>query len=334
MNRFSLLRFLLPAFALVLVLTRPFGGDAGAQTPVPTPSGPIVVTLTPAQVALSCAASTNVTVNVTQGGVAVPNGTQVTIAANPGTVAPAIVTTNNGTGAFTYFSPAAGGGTATISGTALSTGGQTQIQLFCGAGGGSGISIPGARINAPVVQCFGTTANVIFSWTPVAGADSQFVDLTLANNGFAPGTFIGFGPLGPTTTTIQWNGLVAGQQHYWRVSAGVPGIGWAFSQTGVFTPCGPTAPAGGTTYVCSGGGRAAVTFGIPTPPVGTSATYIDISLLDNGFLPGTFVGQNASGAQNFTWSGILANAQHVYRINNLTPAGWQTAMTSTFIAAC
>jgi hypothetical protein len=270
---------------------------------------------------------------VTQGGVAVPNGTQVTIAANPGTAAPAIVTTNNGAAAFTYFSPAAGGGTATISGTALSTGGQTQIQLFCGAGGG-GPSVPGARINAPVVQCFGTTANVIFSWTPVPGADSQFVDLTLANNGFAPGTFIGFGPLAGTTSTIQWNGLVAGQQHFWRVSAGVPGVGWAFSQTGVFTPCGPTAPVGGTSTVCSGGGRAAVTFGIPTPPIGTSATYIDISLQDNGFLPGTFVGQNASGAQNFTWSGILANAQHVYRINNLTPAGWQTALTSTFVATC
>jgi len=329
MNRKPLLGLLLPV--LVVLLLGAFGGTASAQTPTP---GPIVVTLTPAQVALSCAASTNVTVNVTQGGVAVPNGTQVTIAANPGTVAPAIVTTNNGTGSFTYFSPAAGGGTATISGTALSTGGQTQIQLFCGAGGGSGISIPGARINAPVVQCFGTTANVIFSWTPVAGADGQFVDLTLANNGFAPGTFIGFGPLSGTTTTIQWNGLVAGQQHFWRVAAGVPGIGWAFSQTGVFTPCGPTAPVGGTTFVCSGGGRAAVTFGIPTPPVGTTATYIDISLQDNGFLPGTFVGQNASGAQNFTWSGILANAPHIYRINNLTPVGWQTALVSTFLASC
>jgi len=328
MNRKLLFGLFMPLLAVLMLGA--FGGTASAQTP----TGPVVVTLTPAQVALSCAASTNVTVNVTQGGVAVPNGTQVTIAANPGTVAPAIVVTNNGTGSFAYFSPAAGGGTATISGTALSTGGQTQIQLFCGAGGGTGISIPGARINAPVVQCFGTTANVIFSWTPVAGADSEFVDLTLANNGFAPGTFIGFGPLSGTTTTIQWNGLVAGQQHFWRVSAGVPGIGWAFSQTGVFTPCGPTAPVGGTTFVCSGGGRAAVTFGVPTPPLGTTATYIDISLQDNGFLPGTFVGQNASGAQNFTWSGILANATHIYRINNLTPLGWQTALVSTFLASC
>src|SRR3954451_21279802 len=281
MNRKPLLGLLLPVLAILLLGA--FGGTASAQTPVPTPSGPIVVTLTPAQVALSCAASTSVTVNVTQGGVAVPNGTQVTIAANPGTVAPAIVTSNTGAGVFTYFSPAAGGGTATISGTALATGGQTQIQLFCGAGGGSGISIPGARINAPVVQCFGTTANVIFSWTPVPGADSEFVDLTLANNGFAPGTFIGFGPLSGNTTTIQWNGLVAGQQHYWRVSAGVPGIGWAFSQTGSFTPCGPTAPAGGTSSVCSGNGRAAITWNITQPSLPAIATYVDISTIDSLF---------------------------------------------------
>ena len=78
-----------------------------------------------------------------------------------------------------------------------------------------------------------------------------------------------------------------------------------------------------------------MTFGIPTPPLGTTATYIDISLQDNGFLPGTFVGQNARRVpRNFTWSGILANATHIYRINNLTPVGWQTALVSTFLASC
>jgi len=292
-----------------------------------------VITVSPSTLALSCSPTTGVTINVTQGGAAVPNGTQVTIAANPGTVAPAIVTTNNGNGGFTFFSPPAGAGVANITATALGVSGTAQIQLFCGAGGG-GTQVPGARLNQPIVQCLGGSANVVFSWTPVPGAETQFVDLTLSPAGFAPGTFIGFGPLNGATTTIQWNGLIAGQTHYWRVSAGVPGIGWVFSQTGTFTPCGPTAPSGGTSYVCTGNGRATVTWGVPTPPFGTSSTFIDISLQDNGFLPGTFVGQNATGQQNFSWSGILANAQHVWRINNLTPSGWVTAATGSFFAAC
>jgi hypothetical protein len=293
----------------------------------------VAITVT-AQSPLTCATSTAVTVNVTQGGAAAPNGTPVILNANPGTVQPATVNTSNGTAVFTYFSPATGTGTATLTATALGGTGQTQIALFCGAGPGPGPQLPGARLNTPTVQCFGNTANVIFSWQPVPGAEVQYVDLSLANNGFAAGTFIGFGPLAGNATNIQWNGLVAGQTHYYRVSAGVPNAGWAFSTTGVFTPCGPTAPPGGTSYVCTGGGRAAVTWGISTPPFGTTATYVDITLQDNGFLPGTFIGQNATGQQNFTWTGILANSTHFWRVNHLAPQGWVSGGIGSFYAAC
>jgi hypothetical protein len=337
----KLLGFLLPGLALLFIAARAFGGDASAQTPVAdetprptaTPAGPVVITLNPTSRALSCSTSTVVTINVTQGGNAVPNGTSITIGSNPGTVAPAIVATNNGSATFTYFAPAAGGGIATISASTLGTTGSVQISLFCGIGPGGG-QVPGATLGTPVVQCFGGQANVTFTWTPIAGAEVQFVDLSLLNNGFAGGTFIGFGPLTGTTTTIQWNGLVAGQTHFWRVSAGLPGVGWVFSNTGSFTPCGPQAPAGGTTYTCTGGGRATVTWNIVPPGFTPVATYVDITIFDNGFLPGTFIGQNATGQQNFNWSGILANTPHYWRVNHLGPAGWVSGGLGSFNAAC
>jgi len=330
----------------IFLIANASGGNPTAQaaddTPTPTPTltpsptptpGPTSVTLNPSQRALSCGTSTQVTVNVVSNGTAAPNGTAVTLAANPGTVTPASLTTTNGASTFTYFAPPGAQGIATITASALSVSGNVQISLFCGAGPGGG-QVQGAVINQPVVQCFGGTANVIFSWTPVPNAEVQFVDLSLANNGFAGGTFIGFGPLTGTTNSIQWNGLVAGQTHYWRVSAGVPGIGWAFSQTGSFTPCGPTAPAGGTSSVCSGNGRAAITWNITQPSLPAIATYVDISTIDSLFLPGQFVGSNASGQQTFTWQGILANVTHYWRINHLTSQGWVAGGTGTFLASC
>jgi hypothetical protein len=320
------------ALLVVPLLLLVASGTATAQTPVPTP----VVTLTPATQALSCAANTNVAVNVTIGGVAAPDGTQVTISASAGTVAPAIVSTGGGNGAFTYFAPASGTGMATINGTSMSGTGSTTLSIFCGPGGGATQpNIPGAALGQPVVQCIGGQANVTFSWTPVPGASVQWVDLTLNNNGFAPDSFVGFGPLNPATNQIQWNGLIAGRTHWWRVSAGVPGAGWAFSQTGAFTPCGTNPAQGNTTFACIGGGRANVTFGLGPPPAGTSQSWVDISLFNNGFAPGTFIGGNSTSVTtSLVWPGILANTTHWWRANNLTPAGWVTTTGGVFFASC
>jgi hypothetical protein len=339
MTQRKLLGYLLPGILLVALGVSLLAGNANAQTPTPEPPtptptpGPNAVALTPSQRALSCGTSTQVSVSATQGSAAAPNGTTITLAANPGTVSPASVTTTNGAATFTYFAPPGAQGIATITATGLNTTGSVQISLFCGAGPGGG-QIPGAVINQPVVQCFGGTANVTFSWTPVANAEVQYVDLSLANNGFAGGTFIGFGPLTGTTNSIQWNGLVAGQTHYWRVSAGVPGAGWVFSATGSFTPCGPQAPLGGTTYLCTGGGRATVFWNIPSPGFTPTATYVDITIFNNGFAPGTFIGSNATGQMHFNWTGILANTTHYWRVNHLGPSGWVQGGTGNFNAAC
>jgi hypothetical protein len=344
MNRKALLALLLPGIMAIFLIANASGSNPTAQaaddTPTPTPSptvtptpGPNSITLNPAQRALSCGTPTQVSVNAMQGTATAPNGTTITLVANPGTVQPTSVTTTNGAATFTYFAPAGAQGIATITASGLSTTGSVQISLFCGVGPGGG-QVPGATINQPVVQCLGGTANAVFSWAPVANADVQYVDLSLANNGFAGGTFIGFGPLTGTTNSIQWNGLLPGQTHYWRVSAGVPGFGWVFSQTGSFTPCAPTAPAGGTTYSCSGGGRASVIWNIPSPGFIPLATYVDITIFDNGFAPGTFIGQPATGQQNFNWTGILANTTHYWRINHLGPSGWVSGGIGSFNAAC
>jgi len=348
MNQKTLLTLLLPGILVIFLIANASGTHPAAQaaddTPTPTPSptatptvtptpGPNTITLNPSSRALSCGTSTQVAISAAQGGVAAPNGTAITLAANPGTVQPTSVTTTNGAATFTYFAPPGAQGISTITASGLSTTGSVQISLFCGAGPGGG-QIAGPTINQPVVQCFGGGASVTFSWAPVGNSEVQYVDLSLANNGFAGGTFIGFGPLAGGSSTIQWNGLAAGQTHFWRVSAGVTGAGWAFSQTGSFTPCGPTAPAGGTSNVCSGNGRAAITWNITQPNLPALATYVDISTIDSLFLPSQFVGTNASGQQTFTWQGILANVGHYWRINHLTSQGWVSGGSGTFLATC
>jgi hypothetical protein len=194
-----------------------------------------------------------------------------------------------------------------------------------------------ATLGTPVVQCGGAFANVTFPWTPgPAGADSQFVDLSTFNNNFAPFSFISWGPLSPAANSIQWLGLTPGQQHFWRVSAGVPGLGWVFSRTGTFAPCGPTPPSSPSfvNTACLGTGRASVAWALSNLPFNASGTFIDITLQNNGFLPGTFVGSNATGLPSYTWGGIQPNAMHFWRVNNLTPGGWLTSASGTFMATC
>ena len=161
----------------------------------------------------------------------------------------------------------------------------------------------------------------------------QFVDLTLANNGFAPGTFIGFGPLAGTTTTIQWNGLVAGQSTTGASAPASPASAGPSRRPVAFTPCGPDGSGRRHELRLHRQRPASVTWGIPTPPLGTIATYIDISLQDNGFLPGTFVGQNATGQQNFTWQRHPGQRPAHLAHQQPDPQGWLTAVTGTFFAA-
>src|SRR3990170_1996995 len=76
------------------------------------------------------------------------------------------------------------------------------------------------------------TVRVTFAWTP-SRAGQQWLDLSLANNGFQPQTFAAAGPLPPQSATYTWDGLLSGAPHFARVNTLAPD-GWAASQTLAF----------------------------------------------------------------------------------------------------
>jgi hypothetical protein len=82
---------------------------------------------------------------------------------------------------------------------------------------------------------------VIFLWTP-SKAGTQYLDLSVFNNGFAPGTFLSVGGFGPTMYGYVWDGLAPGTTHFARVNS-YTSAGWLPSQTLAFyTPiCDPGA---------------------------------------------------------------------------------------------
>jgi|GEM_PF-2093753 len=86
-----------------------------------------------------------------------------------------------------------------------------------------------------VAECRGTTdhsAQAIFLWTP-SRAGTQWLDLSLVNNGFAPGTFVSAGALAPQSWGFVWTGLLEGTTHFARVNT-LTRAGWLPSQTLAF----------------------------------------------------------------------------------------------------
>jgi len=83
------------------------------------------------------------------------------------------------------------------------------------------------------------SVRVDLGWTP-SQQGTQWVDLSLFNNGFAPGTFLGAGPLPPQHGSLTWQGLLPAARHYLRVNT-FTGAGWFPSQTISFQtlPCVP-----------------------------------------------------------------------------------------------
>lgn len=72
-----------------------------------------------------------------------------------------------------------------------------------------------------------------FKWN-ASSAGPQWLDLSMQNNGFAPGTFVGAGPVGSGQGSFTWQGLAKGGTHYWRVNT-LTAAGWRTSDTGTFT---------------------------------------------------------------------------------------------------
>lgn len=74
--------------------------------------------------------------------------------------------------------------------------------------------------------CENGRATVTFSWAQGAfDGDSQWIDLSLFNNGFAGGTFVGVGPMPGFQEVLVWQGLLPGRTHYYRINTFAVG-GW------------------------------------------------------------------------------------------------------------
>jgi hypothetical protein len=179
------------------------------------------------------------------------------------------------------------------------------------------------------------TVRVGFVWAP-ADQGTQWLDLTRGDERFLPGSFVSAGPLAQGTWAFVWDGLAPNAVHIARVNAATP-TGW---QPGPWLPfmtsaCGSFAPASAFATIhgpCDTNGQT-ITFGwAPAAPQG-AAQYLDLSVFNNGFAPGTFVtaGPLAGDAASFTWPGLLPGTVQYWRVNTWDGASWRTSNTQRFV---
>jgi peptidoglycan/xylan/chitin deacetylase (PgdA/CDA1 family) len=172
----------------------------------------------------------------------------------------------------------------------------------------------------------------MFRWTSDGGGQ-QWIDLSLFDNGFAPGTFIGVGPLAPDASRFQWVGLLPRRTHYARVNV-LTSNGWRPSATITFATPACNEPASSLTIAsqsCSPtlAGRVSIT--ATWRPSTDGAQWVDLSL-GNGFQPWTFLstGPLAPETGSVAWTGLLEDSVHYLRVNTLTPAGWKPSAVVQF----
>jgi hypothetical protein len=102
-----------------------------------------------------------------------------------------------------------------------------------------------ATLGQTAVECssfYPGKAKVTFNWTPgTPKGVVQYLDLSLSDNGFAPGTFVSAGPLPGDASTYAWDGLAPGAAHVFRVGT-FDGTSWWPSTTGSVTTGGCAVP--------------------------------------------------------------------------------------------
>jgi hypothetical protein len=79
------------------------------------------------------------------------------------------------------------------------------------------------------------------------GQGEQWADLSLRDNGFAPGTFLSLGPMGRDQSVLVWDGVMPATWHYLRINT-LTGQGWQQSDTIVFLTRGDCGPTGDADY--------------------------------------------------------------------------------------
>jgi hypothetical protein len=205
------------------------------------------------------------------------------------------------------------------------------------------------NVNVISQSCTGDGyVRINLAWgAPMEGA--QWVDLSLSNNGFFPGTFIGIGPFGAYDGTGTWSGLQPGLTHFLRINT-VNQFGyWTPSQTINFVTRGD---CGGfiayqppllqfnpnvLSQQCLPDGRVSVSFNWFLTPVTAGATtpsamYADLSIVDNRFMPGSFIGYGEvlPSQQQLMWNGLLPGRVHFFRLNGFGPYGWMPSQPISF----
>ncbi len=176
--------------------------------------------------------------------------------------------------------------------------------------------------------------SVEFAWNS-SGQGVQWLDLSLFNNGFAPGSFLGGGPLASGQNTLVWDGLLSNTPHYVRVNT-LTSLGWEASTTSVFNTAACNLIYSGATQLrfdvqsCLSNGLARIN--IDWTPSQQGVQWADFSLFNNGFIPGTFAGIGAmSPSQNtLTVDNMSPNTTYFARVNTLTPGGWIPSATIAF----
>lgn len=191
----------------------------------------------------------------------------------------------------------------------------------------------GATLSFPSATCQGATASVGFTWTPVAGATKQYLDISTNDNGWADGTFIGT-ELSGSQAVLIWNGITSGVPHVWRINA-LTASGWSVSETGAFVPCGGPALLWGP-LDCVDQQTAKVKFHWAPPTPKAELVYMDLGF-DGGFAPGTYGGAGPlpPELQNYEWTGIQANVWTYFRVNAKGQDGqWRSTIVGSFYASC
>jgi hypothetical protein len=194
-------------------------------------------------------------------------------------------------------------------------------------------------------QCLSASSvRMFFNWGSY-NEGPQWMDLSLSNNDFAPGTFVGVGPIPVGQNSFTWDGLLPGLTHYIRINTLTPS-GWSTSQTFSFTtrgdcsfvaPVPPPAPVGigasnlSANQSCLPSGQPHVSLNWFSSNQGQQ--WLDNSQYSPNFEAGTFpsVGPFAPNQSNYEWDGLQAGSLHFIRINTGTPGGWLGSNVVTLV---
>jgi hypothetical protein len=199
----------------------------------------------------------------------------------------------------------------------------------------AGFVVPGVSDVRSALAAHGVTGD----------ADAVRIDLSIFDNEFAPGTFLNAGPFTSKAFAgvFSWDGLVDQKMHFYRLNAHV-GARWVDIGHGSFET--PDCFGQVDRIICSrSSGRNTVEFQFPlrmavlrpgasVTPLTELQNWLDLSLLDNGFVPGTFLGARIGAAPStYTWSGIAPGLRHVYRWNTLVSDGtWGFQDRGSFVS--